>query len=308
MATRRHFLSLGGAAIAAALGACSTTDPLGTGSANGTGLVVGSQQYYSNEIIAEIYAHALEQAGFAVTRQFQIGQREVYLPELRAGRVDVFPDYSGNLLQSLDASSTATTSAEVEAALAKALPAGLRALRAAPASDQDSYNVTRQSAERYQLVSLADLTRAPQPVRIGGNAELATRPYGPRGLTSHYGIETHLVAVEDSGGPLTRKALAEFRIRHPDRPEVDDPAAECGADRVPPSEPGRRRGAGESAGQARHPRPEGTERPIQTAAAQGLRHRPGLAVQHHLKNDAADQRQSVQKKTAASGAGIAGLR
>ena len=46
MATRRHFLSLGGAAIAAALGACSTTDPLGTGSANGTGLVVGSQQYY----------------------------------------------------------------------------------------------------------------------------------------------------------------------------------------------------------------------------------------------------------------------
>ena len=212
MATRRHFLSLGGAAIAAALGACSTTDPLGTGSANGTGLVVGSQQYYSNEIIAEIYAHALEQAGFAVTRQFQIGQREVYLPELRAGRVDVFPDYSGNLLQSLDASSTATTSAEVEAALAKALPAGLRALRAAPASDQDSYNVTRQSAERYQLVSLADLTRAPQPVRIGGNAELATRPYGPRGLTSHYGIETHLVAVEDSGGPLTRKALAEGTV------------------------------------------------------------------------------------------------
>ena len=72
--------------------------------------------------------------------------------------------------------------------------------------------MTRQSAERYQLVSLADLTRAPQPVRIGGNAELATRPYGPRGLTSHYGIETHLVAVEDSGGPLTRKALADGTV------------------------------------------------------------------------------------------------
>ena len=214
MTSKTKLAALGIAAALALVGCGSASNIEGkSDDTNSSGtLVIGSQDYYSNEIIAEIYAHALEQAGFAVTRQFQIGQREVYLPELRAGRVDVFPDYSGNLLQSLDASSTATTSAEVEAALAKALPAGLRALRAAPASDQDSYNVTRQSAERYQLVSLADLTRAPQPVRIGGNAELATRPYGPRGLTSHYGIETHLVAVEDSGGPLTRKALADGTV------------------------------------------------------------------------------------------------
>jgi len=42
--------------------------------------VVGSQAYYSNEIIAEIYAQALEGAGYEVERKFQIGQRDAYLP------------------------------------------------------------------------------------------------------------------------------------------------------------------------------------------------------------------------------------
>jgi osmoprotectant transport system permease protein len=43
---------------------------LGRPPASGAALVVGSQQYYSNEIIAELYAQALESAGFTVTRQY----------------------------------------------------------------------------------------------------------------------------------------------------------------------------------------------------------------------------------------------
>ena len=48
-------------------------------------LVIGSQDYYSNEIIAEIYAQSLEKSGKKVDRQLKIGQREVYMPELQAG-------------------------------------------------------------------------------------------------------------------------------------------------------------------------------------------------------------------------------
>ncbi len=54
------------------------------GGASDEPIVVGSQAYYSNEIIAEIYAQALEGAGFEVERQFQIGQRDAYLPELES--------------------------------------------------------------------------------------------------------------------------------------------------------------------------------------------------------------------------------
>ena len=38
-----------------------------------------------------------------MTRNFQIGQRDAYLPALESGEVQVFPEYTGNLLQYYDA-------------------------------------------------------------------------------------------------------------------------------------------------------------------------------------------------------------
>ena len=61
-----------------------------TSSASAGTIVIGSQQYYSNEIVAEAYAQALEDAGFKVDRQFNIGQRSVYLPELASGKIDAY--------------------------------------------------------------------------------------------------------------------------------------------------------------------------------------------------------------------------
>ena len=212
---RRHRL-LAAAVILVTLTACSTTNPISgptaSSSASGNVLVIGSQQYYSNEIIAEIYAQALEAQGFTVNRQFQIGQREVYLKELEAGRIDILPEYNGNLLQYYNKSATATTTEEITTALQSALPAGLRVLNPAPATDQDSYNVTRATADQYGLTSLADLTKLPQPIKLGGNSELATRPYGPTGLKAMYGVDATVTPIEDSGGPLTVKALKDGTV------------------------------------------------------------------------------------------------
>lgn len=197
-----------------ALSACASSNPLGSASpaasasAGGT-LVVGSQQYYSNEIIAELYAQALEAKGYTITRQYQIGQREVYLPELQAGKIDVFPEYSGNLLQYLDKKATAKTGDEVLAALPAALGQGLRPLNAAAATDQDSYNVTAAFAKANSLASIGDLAKLKRTVKVCANSELAKRPYGPPGLKSAYGLDVEVVPVEDSGGPLTVKALKD---------------------------------------------------------------------------------------------------
>ena len=155
--SRRALLGGAGAlALTSALAACGGgSDPLardGASAAGGSGaIVVGSQQYYSNEIIAELYAQAIEHAGLTVTRQYQIGQREIYLPELESGAISVLPEYGGNLLQYYAKDTGATDTDSILKALASALPAGLTVLDAAAATDQDSYAVTGDSAQKNGL-------------------------------------------------------------------------------------------------------------------------------------------------------------
>ena len=201
------------ASAALALSACGTVESLeGRSNMDASTIIVGSQDYYSNEIIAEAYAQALEGAGFTVQRQLRIGQREVYMPEIEAGAIDVFPEYTGNLLQYLDQNASAHTSEEVYAALQTALPMGLRALDQAPAADQDSYVVTADFAATHSLTSIGDLAGA-GALTLGGNSELQTRPYGPTGLSQTYGVTVGFTPIEDSGGPLTVKALKDGDIQ-----------------------------------------------------------------------------------------------
>lgn len=160
-------------------------------------IVVGSQAYYSNEIIAEIYAQALEAEGFTVERQFQLGQRDVYMPALESGEIDLFPEYTGNLLQYFDPEATATEADAVYDALVGVLPENLQALAMSPATDQDSYNVTAAFAAENNLTSIEDLVGIPDLV-LGGATELAERPYGPSGLESVYGVTVAFEATGDT--------------------------------------------------------------------------------------------------------------
>ena len=239
--SRRRLVGLASIGGLGVLVGCSTSDPLqpaspaapGTAAAPATGagggtLVGGSQQYYSNEIIAELYAQALEKAGYTVTRQYQIGQREVYLPELEAATIDVMPEYTGNLLQYYDKEAEVTDAASVATALGSALPDGLRVLAAADASDQDSYTVTKAFADEHGLTTIADLAKAPQPVKLAANSEFATRPYGPSGAKDVYGVDIELVPVEDSGGPLTVRALTDGTVQVADLYTADPTIAKEG--------------------------------------------------------------------------------
>ena len=160
-------------------------------------IVIGSQAYYSNEIVAEIYAQVLEDGGYTVERSFSLGQRDVYVPALLNGEVDLFPEYTGNLLQYFDPEATATEAEAVYSALGAALPEGLTALAMSPASDQDSYNVTAEFAAANNISSLEDLA-ALSGLRLGGAPELAERPYGPNGLASVYGAKVSFEATGDT--------------------------------------------------------------------------------------------------------------
>jgi osmoprotectant transport system substrate-binding protein len=207
--------ALGAVALAAVLTAtaCSSGDPLSSGDSDGDTIVIGSQDYYSSEIIAEIYAQALEDAGFTVDKQFRIGQREAYLPEIEGGSIDLFPEYTGPLLQYWEPDTEARLSDDVYAALQEATPDGLRVLNQSPATDQDSYTVTRAFADEWSLTTIDDLANVTVPMTMGGNSEGETRPNGPQGLLDTYGVEVGFTPIEDGGGPLTVQALNDGDIQ-----------------------------------------------------------------------------------------------
>ena len=231
--TRRGLLAGVGATTGLlALSACSDTDPFAvdqsSGGYSGGPIIIGSQQYYSNEIIAELYAQMMEKTGLTVTRQYQIGQREVYLPELEAGKIHVIPEYGGNLLEYYSktsasggptaATATATSSraagdtTSIQDTLLRTLPHSLTVLNPAEATDQDSLTVTKATAQAHSLTSIGDLASLGRPVTIAANSEFTTRPYGPKGLKAVYGVDASVTPVEDSGGPLTVKALTDGTV------------------------------------------------------------------------------------------------
>ena len=195
-------LAMTAAAVGAslALAGCASGDPLAPEpdtDAPAETIVIGSQAYYSNEIIAELYAQALEDAGFDVERNFNIGQRDAYIPAIEAGEVDLFPEYTGNLLQFWVPDTTATQSDDVFAELQGAVPDGLQVLDQSLATDQDSYNVTAEFAEANGLETIGDLAGVDGLI-LGGFPELEERPYGPSGLESVYGVTVSFQATGDT--------------------------------------------------------------------------------------------------------------
>ena len=210
----RIFAAALSAATVIVLSGCSTSAPLNTAGTNPKEtFVVGSQDYYSNEIIAETYAQALEAAGYPVERQLRIGQREAYLPEIEAGQIDLFPEYTGPALQHWQPGTTARLADAVYADLQEAVPENLRVLEQSPATDQDAYVVTREFADRWNLTTIADLAKVTEPLTLGGNSEGETRPNGPRGLKDKYGVDVAFTPIEDGGGPLTVKALQDNDVQ-----------------------------------------------------------------------------------------------
>ncbi|MET1037364.1 MAG: ABC transporter substrate-binding protein [Aeromicrobium sp.] len=208
------------AALAAAttlglsLAACGSDDPTeasgapDSGSSSGT-ITIGSAAFPENEIIAEIYAQALEAKGVTVEKKLNIGAREVYVKALQNGEIDLVPEYSGNLLTYFDPEATATSAEEVDEALDGALPEGLEVLEASAAEDKDSLNVTAEFAEANNLTTIADLKNI-DGLKLGANPEFKTRSYGIPGLESVYGITgIEFTALSDGGGPATLKALLD---------------------------------------------------------------------------------------------------
>ena len=198
-----------------ALAGCATSDPTASDPAEGTGdtIVVGSFAYPESEILGEIYAQALQNAGLTVERSFNLGPRQTTIPALEDGSIDLMPEYNGNLLSFYDTESAARSTEEVDAALETTVPDGFQVLESSPAEDQDAYVVTQKLADAEGLATIGDLTKI-EPFSLGANPQFGELGYGIPGLKSVYGVkDVTFVSIEDFGGPDTVKALVDDAVQ-----------------------------------------------------------------------------------------------
>ncbi|GEC06793.1 glycine/betaine ABC transporter substrate-binding protein [Streptomyces spinoverrucosus] len=203
------------AASVPALAACSSgitslenqgTTTGGGGSSKG-GLTIGTANFTENQVLGYLYAAVLQEAGVKVTVRPNLGTREILIPALKGGDIDLLPEYQGALLHYIDPKATATEEGEMQNALTMALPAGLQVLPYGKAEDSDAFAVTRETAEKYGLMSLADLRKQNGKLVIGAAPEVKKRQVGVVGLKDVYGVEFKEFKSLDSSGPLVKGAL-----------------------------------------------------------------------------------------------------
>lgn len=205
------------AVLALSLAACGG-DPTDSDSGSGSGdggsksIVVGSAAFPENEILAEVYAQALEAKGIDASTKLDIGAREAYIGAIKDGTIDLIPEYTGNLLLYFDPKATATAPDDVNSALDEALPDGLDVLDPAPGEDKDSLNVTSEFSQKNGVTSIEDLAKV-KGLKLAANPEFKTRAYGIPGMEKVYGITgVSFTSINDGGGPATVKALTSGQV------------------------------------------------------------------------------------------------
>ncbi|MBA2264234.1 MAG: ABC transporter [Chloroflexi bacterium] len=128
----------------------------------GASIVVGSTNFYEQEILAELYAGVLEANGFEVERRFQLGAREVVVPALESGEIDLIAEYAATALEFFNEGAGEATpdAAETAGILNERIAErGLTALEAATATNQNAIVVTRETADQYGLSAISDLAQ-----------------------------------------------------------------------------------------------------------------------------------------------------
>ncbi|MEU9365968.1 ABC transporter substrate-binding protein [Streptomyces avermitilis] len=203
------------AASVPALAACgsgiTSLDSQGSGGSGGGsskgGVIIGTANFTENQVLGHLYAAALEAAGVRTTVRPNLGTREILIPALKGGDIDLLPEYQGALLHYLAPKSTATEEGAMQNALTVALPSGLQVLPYGMAEDSDAFVVTRATARKYGLSSLADLKKHNGKLVIGAAAEVKKRQAGVVGLKDVYGVEFKEFKSLDSSGPLVKGAL-----------------------------------------------------------------------------------------------------
>jgi osmoprotectant transport system substrate-binding protein len=172
------------------LTACGAASP--EPSASASTIRFASYDFTENQILAEVYAEAARRAGLPVSVQHGVGTREVVLPALQQGVVDVVVDYLGTALTfSLPTSpDLPRVPEEMHSLLEQTLgDRGVTVLESAQAQDQNGFAVTTAFAAAHGVDKLSELAPLAPTLTFGGPPECPDRPFCLLGLEDTYGLD-----------------------------------------------------------------------------------------------------------------------
>lgn len=173
--------------LAGALLAGCSSSAGGSGESNQK-IRVGSKDFTENEIVAELYALALENAGYKVDRVFDISSSVIH-ESIVSNEIDLYPEYTGTGLISILKEDPITDAdavyQEVKDQYEKKFQ--LTWLDYAQANDGQGLFVSKKASDTYGIHTISDLQKNASSIRFASQGEFDEREDGIPALEKVYG-------------------------------------------------------------------------------------------------------------------------
>ncbi len=176
-------------------------------------LTVGSKTFTESHVLAEIAAQNLELEGFTVERKQGLGGTMVLWEALLAGEIDVYPEYTGTLAQTILQQPNADPIA-LAAALAER---DLEIVAELGFNNSYAIAINRALAESRGITAISDLADHPD-LQLGFSLEFLNRADGWRQLQQHYGLPHEVTGLEHA---LAYRAIASGQLAATDAYTTD---------------------------------------------------------------------------------------
>lgn len=157
-------------------------------------ITIGSKNFTEQFILGEIYAQALEAAGYKVKKQLNLGSEQIAYKAVKGGQVGAYPEYTGTALTSFFEVETKDVPKDAQQAYdqtkAKFAEQGLTALAPTPFTDSNGFAMSQSGAEKAGGVTkLSDLAEKASSLTLAGPPECRQREDCKLGLEKVYGLK-----------------------------------------------------------------------------------------------------------------------
>jgi osmoprotectant transport system substrate-binding protein len=175
-------------------------------------IVLGDKNFDEEYLLGALYQQALEAKGYKVTLKGNIGSTEIIYKAMKNGQIQMYPEYTGNIVSVIGGNNKPPASAAQTLQLARGVVAkdGFTLLDQTPFYDADGLAVKKAYASQNGLHTIADVKKLGK-VTYGAPAENRTRYFGLVGLKQVYGLnDLQFVPLAEG---LNYKALDSGQVK-----------------------------------------------------------------------------------------------
>jgi glycine betaine/choline ABC-type transport system substrate-binding protein len=166
-------------------------------------ITVGSKNFTEEFILGEIYAQALQAAGYNVKKQFNLGDSNIAVKALTDGEIDGYPDYTAQVLEQFFGLKTEqipkSAQAQYQRAKSEFEKQGQTAFPPTPFADANALGTLTSTADKLDIQKISDLKGKSQDLTLDGSPECRQRADCLLGLEDGYGLQFKKFTPVDIG-------------------------------------------------------------------------------------------------------------